>query len=139
MKTIISKVSTLIQKMTRPTSEKMIFAENLPMTVKLFVQSTFPDKAIAYVEEKTTSNCTSYDICLNDGMQMRIKNDGSWELMESVSGTVPTTLVPQSVTDFMNKHYPGIPFYKIEKTGNDYKVTLSNCITLKFDQDVKAA
>ena len=136
-------VSALIHMMTRPAAEKesskMIFAESLPTTVKIFVQHHFPGRCIALVEKKTTSDGVMYMTTLNDGVQIEFSENGSWEMVDSKMGAMPATLVPDNVAAFMNAYYPSIPLVKIEKKGNGFVVTLSNYVSLRFDQIDKVA
>ena len=136
-------VSALINMMTRPAakkeSEKMIFVESLPSTVKFFVQHNFPGRSIAIAEKKITSKGTMYAVTLNDGVQIGFKENGSWEMVDCKMGALPTMLVPETVSTFMNAYYPGIPLVKIEKTANGYEVTLSNYVSLRFGQTQNVA
>ena len=130
--------------MTRHTAEKesdkMIFPESLPTSAKFFVQRNFQNRSITLAEKVTTSKGTTmYIATLNDGIQIRFNENGSWEMIDCKMGAVPATLIPENVATFMNAYYPSTPLVKIEKTDTGYEVTLSNFASLKFTQTENVA
>ena len=136
-------VSALINMMTRPAakkeSEKMFFAESLPLASKFFVQRNFPNRSIAFMEMKTSSKGAMYLVTLNDGIQINFNENGSWEMVDCKMEAVPSKLVPDMVSTFMDAHYSSIPLVKIEKKSYGFEATLSNYATLKFDTAEKVA
>lgn len=130
-------VSALIHMMTRPAtgkkSDKKVLAKNLPMAARFFVQRNFPNRSIAFAEERLTPKGMMYVATLNDGIQVSFTENGSWEKVDCKMGAVPATVVPATVATYMNAFYPNIPMVKIEKTDDGYEVTLSNYVSLKFN------
>ena len=137
MKSAISMVSNFIHRMTRPAaekkSEKKFFAEDLPKSVKYFVQRNFPGRSIAFANKKASLKGTSFVTILNDGILIEFSENGNWEKIDCKMGAVPATMVPCNVAAFMNDYYPRVPIVKIEKTANGYETTLSNFVSLKFN------
>ena len=130
-------VSNFIHRMARPTaekkSEKKFFAEDLPKSVKYFVQRNFPGRSIAFANKKASLKGTSFVTILNDGILIEFSENGNWEKIDCKMGAVPATMVPCNVAAFMNDYYPRVPIVKIEKTANGYETTLSNFVSLKFN------
>lgn len=130
-------VSNFIHRMTRPAaekkSEKKFFAEDLPKSVKYFVQRNFPGRSIAFANKKASLKGTSFVTVLNDGILIEFSENGNWEKIDCKMGAVPATMVPCNVAAFMNDYYPRVPIVKIEKTANGYETTLSNFVSLKFN------
>ena len=130
-------VSNFIHRMTRPAaekkSEKKFFAEDLPKSVKYFVQRNFPGRSIAFANKKTSLKGTSFVTVLNDGILIEFSENGNWVKIDCKMGAVPATMVPCNVAAFMNDYYPRVPIVKIEKTANGYETTLSNFVSLKFN------
>ena len=130
-------VSNFIHRMTRPAAEKKsgkkFFAEDLPKSVKYFVQRNFPGRSIAFANKKASLKGTSFVTVLNDGILIEFSENGNWEKIDCKMGAVPATMVPCNVAAFMNDYYPRVPIVKIEKTANGYETTLSNFVSLKFN------
>ena len=143
MKKTISMVSALIHRMTRPVvekkSDKMIFADSLPTTIRFFLQRNFPGRSISLAEIKTINKGSMYVATLNDGIQVSFKENYTWAKIDCKMGAVPSALIPSSVAAFMNAFYPGVPLVKIEKTDVGYEATLSNFASLKFNQTENVA
>ncbi|MBO4607273.1 MAG: PepSY-like domain-containing protein [Prevotella sp.] len=136
MKKTISMVSNFIKMMTRPAankSERMIFVENLPMIVKIFVATCFPNKSIAFAGIMTTSKGVMYTITLNDGTQVGFNENGSCVLVDCGMEAVPAGLIPTSVEAFVSFFHPNLFITKIEKCANGHEVALSNHVTLKVN------
>ncbi len=138
MKKAISKVSTFIKMMTgtatEKKNEKMVFAKDLPMAIKLFVQRNFSCRSIAMAEMKSTAKGIVYVVYLNDGIQLVFNENGGWEMVDCKMGVIPTALVPANIISFMDVYYPCTPLVKMEKIDDGYEVTLSNYSTLQFDK-----
>ena len=136
MKKAITKMSSLINKMTRLVSErkngKKVFAENLPMESKFFVMNNFPNKSIAFAAQRITLTGKTYEATLNNGAQVEFNENGSWRTVDCNMDAVPSTLVPSAISKFMDSHYPNTPLVRIEKVGDGYEVTLFNYATLRF-------
>ena len=128
---------TLIKMMTRPAaenkSERMILADNLPMAVKLFVATYFPEKSIAFAGMMTTSKGVMYVTTLSDGTQAGFNENGSCVLVDCGMEAVPAGLIPTSVEAFVSFFHPGLSITKVEKTANGHEVTLSNHVTMKVN------
>lgn len=137
MKSAISMVSDFIHRMTRlaaeKKSEKRLFAEDLPKSVKYFVQRNFPGRSIAFVHKKSSLKGALFVVVLNDGILIEFTENGNWEKIDCKMGAVPATMVPCNVATFMKDYYPRVPIVKIEKTDNGYETTLSNFVSLKFN------
>ena len=138
MKKAMTMVSSFIHMMTRPSAEKksdkMLIVNNLPIAVKFFVQRYFPNSSIAFAEVRFTSEGMRYVAYPNDGNEVEFNKEGIWEMVDCKSGVVPAYLIPDSVAAFIDAYYSGTSISKIEKIGNDYEVTFSNYITLKFSK-----
>ena len=138
MKKAMTMVSSFIHMMARPSAEnksdKMLIVNNLPIAVKFFVQRYFPNSSIAFAEVRFTSEGMRYVAYLNDGNEVEFNKEGIWEMVDCKSGVVPAYLIPDSVAAFIDAYYSGTSISKIEKIGNDYEVTFSNYITLKFSK-----
>lgn len=130
-------VSALVKMITRTAaenkSEKMMFADNLPMAVKLFVTNNFPNKSIAFAGIMTTSKGVMYVTTLNDGTQVGFNGNGSCVLVDCGMEAVPAGLIPTSVEAFVSFFHPGLSITKVEKTANGHEVTLSNHVTMKVN------
>lgn len=122
---------TFLRIMTRLiaeiTSSKMVFANDLPIHVKLFVQKHFPLQAISFVEHKDTE----YEIYLNDGTEVNFTENGMWKKIDCKLEAVPASLLPEKVVTLVKSLFDDVLIVKVGKIKQGYEVTLSNAICLK--------
>ena len=109
------------------TSSKMVFANDLPIHVKLFVQKHFPLQAISFVEHKETE----YEIYLNDGTEVNFTEKGIWKNIDCKQQAVPASLLPEKVVALVKSLFDDALIVKVGKNTKGYEVTLSNAICLK--------
>lgn len=122
---------TLLRIMTRLiaeiTSSKMVFANDLPIHVKLFVQKHFPLQAISFVEHKDTE----YEIYLNDGTEVDFTEKGMWKKIDCKEQAVPASLLPEKIVTLVKSLFNDALIVKVGKIKQGYEVTLSNAISMK--------
>ena len=122
--TLLGIMNRLIAEIT---SSRMVFANDLPIHVKLFVQKHFPLQAISYVEHKDTE----YEIYLNDGTQVNFTEDGMWKNIDCKQQAVPASLLPEKAVTLVKSLFDDALIVKVGKITQGYEVTLSNAICLK--------
>jgi hypothetical protein len=131
MKQVKLLVMKLLGIMTRLiaeiTSSKMVFANDLPIHVKLFVQKHFPFQAISFVEHKETE----YEIYLNDGTEVNFTEKGIWKNIDCKQQAVPASLLPEKVVALVKSLFDDALIVKVGKNTKGYEVTLSNAICLR--------
>ena len=136
-------VFALIGMMTRfvacKANDKIIMAKQLPMSVKLFVQQNFPHLSIAYAEKRGKGQSAGYDVSLNDGTELYFSVNGKWDMVDCKSEALPSSLIPDSVYNIIDRRFTDAQFVKINKTRNGYEITLSNGVIMKLDMNGQMA
>lgn len=56
--------------------DHMVFANQLPIAIKSFVQNHFTGQSISFVER--SANATGYVLSLNNGSEVSLNPNGSW-------------------------------------------------------------
>ena len=105
----------------------MVFANDLPIHVKLFVQKHFPLQAISFVEHKDTE----YEIYLNDGTEVDFTEKGMWKKIDCKEQAVPASLLPEKIVTLVKSLFDDALIVKVGKIKQGYEVTLSNAISMK--------
>ncbi len=121
---LLGIMTRLIEEIT---SSRMVFANDLPIHVKLFVQKHFPLQSISFVEYKDTE----YEIYLNDGTEVNFTENGIWKNIDCKQQAVPASLLPEKAITLVRSLFDDALIVKVGKNTKGYEVTLSNAICLK--------
>lgn len=111
----------------------MMFAEELPMSIKLFVMKNFPNLAIAYVEKRKSPQGDGYEVNLNNGTELCFNVNCNWYMIDCKSNALPDSLVPMKALDVIDRRFTNAQFVKIVKTNQGCDIVLSNGVIMKFD------
>ena len=137
--TVFALIGLLTKSMACKASDNMVFAENLPTGAKVFVQHYFPRQSVAYAEKKATRQGTVYEVSLNDGTVVLFSQNGAWGTVDCKWEAVPASLMPASLTSFVESKFDGAKVVRLDRTNNGYGAALSNGISLNFDNEGQIA
>lgn len=117
-----------------------ILFSHMPKQAQDLIQQYFPNKAIMKYEEKTSPR--EYEVTFDDGNEITFDVNGQWLEMEAKNSSLPVSVfkaLPDGVSEYMNKTYPGKMVKEIERNREGYKVTLQigRELDLQFDKDGK--
>ena len=116
-------------------SDKPVLPEQLPVSVKTFIQQTFPGKTITYAEKDLELTGYKYDVMLADGTHVEFDTDDMWDKIECpMTSPVPMALVPAPIATHIQTNFPGVLILKIDKESYGYEVELGNGIELKYNK-----
>ena len=116
-------------------NDKVINKSQLPAPAQQFIDAHFAGIDLTYAKEERDIFSRSYEVRLVNGVKIEFTSKGNWEEVDCQFGEVPAAIVPQPISEYVNKNYPEVKIIKIEKNRNDYEVKLSNRLELKFDKD----
>ncbi len=136
---VFALIGLVTKSMACKANDNMVFAENLPTDVKVFVQHNFPRLSVAYAEMRTTPQGMVYDVSLNDGTEVVFSQNGAWGMIDCKLEAVPASLMPASMSSFVESQFAGSKVVALNRSGNGYVAALSNGISLKFDKEGKIA
>lgn len=120
--------------------DKEILFSHLPKQAQDLIQEYFPNKAVMKYEEKASPR--EYEVTFDDGNEITFDVNGQWMEMEAKNSSLPVSVfkaLPGSISDYMNKTYPGKMIKEIERNRQGYKVTLQmgRELEIQFDKDGK--
>ena len=117
-------------------SDKPVTAEQVPESIKVFVQQMFPGQTITYAEKDQEVTGAKYDVVLADGTRIDFDTDNEWDKIEcTMANPVPTALVPAPIVAHIQTNFPDAMILKIDKEHNGYEVELANGLELKFNRN----
>lgn len=118
-------------------NDRPIKSDQLPESIRTFVQKHFPEKkmAIAKMEEEYFE--TMYDLIFTDGTKLEFDRKGSWTKINCKRTSVPWSVVPPKIASYVEENYPEVTLKKLERKKKHYKVHLSNGIKLSFDKECR--
>lgn len=124
---MMSSVSTFANDMIIP-------AAQLPAAAQSFIQKTFPDQDVAYAKVDRDFGRTTYEVHLNNGVELEFDKTGTWDKVDCNYSAVPAHLVPAAIANYVKSNFGGTAVVKIDKERFGYDVELSNDLELKFNR-----
>lgn len=124
---MMNSVSTFANDMIIP-------ATQLPAAAQSFIQKTFPGQAVAYAKLDRDFGKTTYEVHLNNGVELEFDKNGTWDKVDCNFSAVPANLVPAAIANYVKTHFAGAKIVKIDKEHYGYDVELSNDLDLKFNR-----
>ena len=118
-------------------SDRIISVDQLPEPAKKFVEATFPGHAISYATIDVDFGSKSYEVRLDNGVEVDFDKDGTWDKVDCHFNAVPAHLVPATIAEYVKTHFPGTQIVKIDKERRGYEVELSNDFDLQFNKNGK--
>ncbi len=111
-------------------------ASVLPEAARTTINNNFKAKVSVVKIEKTLGHVTEYETVLTDGTEISFDNNGNWDNIEVAgSKSVPNSMVPQAIRNYIAKHQPKTHIVGIEKERSGYEIELSNGVDMKFNND----
>lgn len=111
-------------------------SSKLPQAAREYIKSHFPKAKIAVIEiDKGILHSTDYEVRFTDGIEIDFNHDGVWEAVKAERGSVPSSVVPERITQYVKEHYPGSSIVEIDKKHDGYEVDLTGNIEVRFDHE----
>ena len=108
-------------------------ASVLPVAARTTISNNFKAKVSVVKIEKDFGRANEYEVTLSDGTEISFDRAGNWENVETNKNkSVPATMIPKNIRDYVAKNHSGTRIVGIEKDRNGYEVELSNGIDIKF-------
>jgi len=128
---------TLFVALTLVVSGSTTFAQgkqNVPQKITEYVAKHFPDNPITKFEKDLEDGRVTYEVELRDNTELEFNN--KMEIIKidsnSDSKTLPKSVIPKVVHDYVKANYPNNFVVKWEKERRGYEVELNNDIDLKI-------
>ena len=91
------------------------------------------------IERDAEVQGTVYEVSLNDGTVVLFSQNGAWGTIDCKWEAVPASLMPASLTSFVESKFDGAKVVRLDRTNNGYGAALSNGISLNFDNEGQIA
>ncbi|RLZ11848.1 PepSY-like domain-containing protein [Faecalibacter macacae] len=132
MKNIVSVI--LIALGTSVFAQDQIVTFNqLPTKGQNFISKYFQKGQVSTVILDNDYISKDYDVVLTNGTKIEFDGKGNWKEVDGKRNAIPTTFIPQSILNYVNKSFPNTKIIKIEKNRFSYDVELTNGLDLEFD------
>lgn len=112
----------------------LIDEKDLPTTARTFLAQYFPSQTVTRVEKDGKNGSQYYDVTLSDGTDVEFDQNGNWTEIDCKTKAVPSVIIPQAITAYVEGNYPGILIVQIDREPYGYEIELSNHIDIKFDE-----
>jgi hypothetical protein len=135
MKTTKSFKTTLTHSMLSLTNRKNIFASQLPLAIKSFIQNQFQGKSIIFAEKNEESLHYMYEVNLDNGTLLSFNHRGEWTKIINNVESIPASIIPSAIHHFVDCYFPEAMIVMFNKRATGYIIGLSNNVTLKYNNE----
>lgn len=107
---------------------------DLPVQARTTLSKHFAGTEMSYIKIDKEVFSTTYEVRLNNGMEVKFDSKGNWIEVDGNHRPVPDVFVPQQIKDAANGMFPGESIIQIEKDNRGWEIELSNDVNIKFDK-----
>ena len=108
--------------------------EKLPAPAKEYIQTNFPGEKTTMVTKDDDLIFADYTVMLSNGIRLEFEHSGALTHISSPDG-IPAELVPVSIRNYVQAHYPDAGYLDFEIGKRTYEVKLTNRMELKFNNN----
>jgi len=108
--------------------------EKLPVAAKEYIQTNFPGEKTTMVTKDDDLIFADYTVMLSNGIKLEFEHSGTLTQISSPNG-IPAELVPVSIRNYVQAHYPDAGYLDFEIGKRTYEVKLTNRMELKFNNN----
>lgn len=108
--------------------------EKLPVAAKEYIQTNFPGEKTTMVTKDDDLIFADYTVMLSNGIKLEFEHSGALTQISSPNG-IPAELVPVSIRNYVQTHYPNAGYLDFEIGKRTYEVKLTNRMELKFNNN----
>ena len=115
-------------------NNKPIPFEQLPQAAQQFVKTHFADVKVTVTTIESGLLEKSYDVILDDGTKVEFDRNGEWTEISCRTSNVPTKVVPQKISAYLQTTFPKNAVKKIERDNGRYEVELQSGAEVTFNK-----
>lgn len=113
--------------------DEFVEVTELPAAAQTFLSQYFPGLTVKSVEKEKASGTFYYDVTLADGTEVEFDQAGAWTDVDCKNKAVPSVIIPQAISAYVEANYPGLLIVQIERESYGYDIELSNDLDIRFD------
>ena len=117
---------------TLSADDRPISFDKLPSPAKVYIQTNFPGEKTSFVAKDDDLAFAEYTVIMMNGTKIEFSHSGALSKISSSDG-IPAELIPESIREYVQKHYPGAGFVEFDIERRTYEVKLTNRMELKFN------
>lgn len=115
--------------------EVIIPFNQLPAKAKTFINQHFKGVKVMNVIQDKDVFSKDFDVNFENGTKIEFDRTGNWKEIKTLSGSVPSSLVPAKIKQYISNNYKGANIVEINKDAYKIDVELSNGVDLDFDKN----
>lgn len=115
--------------------EVIIPFNQLPAKAKTFIHQHFKGVKVTNVIQDRDAFSKDFDVNFENGTKVEFDRTGNWKEIKTVSGSVPSSLVPAKIKRYISNNYNGASIVEINKDAYKIDIELSNGVDLDFDKN----
>lgn len=136
-KRMLFLLASIMCVMTSCWAGKPIAYNEMSQEARNFIEQTFPDAKVVFVESYFGIFGSSYEVSFNTGDEIKVTNTGEWKEISCEFMTFPESLLPDYIKTYLDSNFPNVKIEKIEKYKKYVEVELANNIEIKFNYEGK--
>ena len=105
----------------------------LPSNGQKFINKHFGAKSVSTIILDDDIWDKDYEVILHDGTKIDLDGKGNWKEVDSKRNTLPTTIIPNSIANYVRKSFPNTAVKQIEKKRFGYEIELTNGLDIEFN------
>lgn len=127
----------LIAAMCLPStaSAKAVMISEFPAAAQKMLKENFSGHKVAMSTMDYDLFSKSYDVVFTNGDKVEFDSDGNWKEIKCKQSSVPKSLIPQGIRNYLKHHYTNTTVKEIERYGSKHEVRLSNGLEITFDKN----
>jgi hypothetical protein len=118
-------------------AQKATGQSQLPATAQTFITDNFAGQTIKSFTVDKDLRTTEYDVVISNGATFEFDKDGNWEEIDGNTSTIPASVLPKAIADYINQNHSGMSIVEVEKDKKKYEVEFSDGTDLEFDLNGK--
>ena len=112
--------------------DEVVPEAELPASAREFVATHFPDQTISQVVKDKDRKSVSFDVVLDNGIDLDFKEDGTCTSIEGFI-RLPDSVIPEGILTYVNANYPESFIIEWELERNEQEVQINSGVELRFD------
>lgn len=117
--------------------ERTIRYDQLPEAARHFISKHFPTEQPSYTIEDKELTHSEYTVVMSSGTKIEFDHKGEWTDVDCRNASVPESVVPSKIANYVSRHYPSSHIYEISKERNGWEVQLTGGLELMFDNNYR--
>lgn len=113
---------------------KVILFSDLPQAAQKFISNNYSAKEVSYVVMDKEFFSTSYEVKMNNGIEIEFDGKGNWKEVDAGLLSVPNNVVPKKIRQYVNKSFPNNEIVKISRNKRKYEIELKNGLDIEFNK-----